>query len=183
MNEQRNGDWIQTYTGLKMYPLDPRPEEIDIRDIVHALSNICRFNGHTTHFYSVAEHSCHVYDTMLRWPELDRRSLMRGLMHDAAEAYLCDIPRPLKLHEGWPQMYHDAEERIMRVIAAKFGFSWPMDSFTEQIDDAVLGTEFEQLMAHTELPNPYRPVEGLMLNCWEPAQARRELIRRFREVA
>ena len=50
-------DWIQTYSGKKFYPLDPRPEDIDIRDIAHALSLNCRFNGHCRCFYSVAEHS------------------------------------------------------------------------------------------------------------------------------
>lgn len=50
------GDWMQTYTGRRFYPLDPRPDEIDPEDIAHALSLLCRYGGHVDRFYSVAEH-------------------------------------------------------------------------------------------------------------------------------
>ena len=86
MKALRNGSWLQTYTGIQFWPLDPRPEEIDIQDIAHALSLLCRFNGHCQRFYSVAEHSVHV-STILA-PEFG----LWGLLHDAAEAYLSDIP-------------------------------------------------------------------------------------------
>ena len=57
---ERRGDWMQTHSGLRFYPLDPRPEDIRIEDIAHALPMICRFNGHCSRFYSVAEHSLNV---------------------------------------------------------------------------------------------------------------------------
>jgi len=60
MDLQRNGDWIQTFSGLQFWPLDPRPDEINIEDIAHALSLQCRFGGHCNRFYSVADHSIHV---------------------------------------------------------------------------------------------------------------------------
>ena len=53
----RYGDFIQTYSGIEFYPLDPRIEEVKLLDIAHALSNICRFTGHCNEFYSVAQHS------------------------------------------------------------------------------------------------------------------------------
>lgn len=58
--DDRRGDWIQTFTGRRFWPLDPRPEDVCIEDIAHALSLKCRFGGHCTRFYSVAEHSVHV---------------------------------------------------------------------------------------------------------------------------
>ena len=101
MNEShqidRGDGWITTYTGQHFYPLDPRPHEVNMLDIAHALSMICRFNGHTQFFYSVAEHSIRcAYHAHEQWP--DRIELqLAALLHDASEAYLCDIPRPVKL--------------------------------------------------------------------------------------
>lgn len=82
-------NWIETASGLKYHFLDPQPDEIDIQDIAFALSNKARFSGHTQ-FYSVAEHSVAV---AYRLPKHLR---LAGLLHDAAEAYLGDIPSPLK---------------------------------------------------------------------------------------
>lgn len=70
-----------TYTGRQFWPLDPRAEDIDIRDVAHHLSLICRFNGAGRAFYSLAQHSCLVADT------LDAPLKLWGLLHDAAEAY------------------------------------------------------------------------------------------------
>lgn len=111
----RNGDWIQTFTCQQMYPLDPREAEIDILDIAHALANLCRFNGHVKQFYSVAEHSCHVSDLL---PQVWK---LTGLLHDASEAYLCDLPRPIKRSPGFAEGYLRAERDLERVITKKFG--------------------------------------------------------------
>lgn len=130
----RNGDWIQTYSGLKMYPLDPRPEEICVEDIAHALSNICRFTGHCKEFYSVAQHSIcvSVYASS--------ENAMWGLLHDASEAYLCDIARPVKrstLMNG----YRECESLLMKTIAEKFGLSWPIPEEIKKLDNRFLMTE------------------------------------------
>ena len=82
-----------TYTGKEFYPLDPNPADIDIKDIAHALSNCCRFAGHIKSFYSVAQHSVIVSE--LCEPE----NALAGLLHDASEAYLSDIARPVKYTE------------------------------------------------------------------------------------
>jgi len=184
MNASRTGDWILTFMNQAMYPLDPRPEEIRIEDIAHALSNICRFNGHTREFYSVAEHSCLVHD-IAYGIEHTLEDCRCALMHDAGEAYLCDIPRPLKLHETWPQMYHDAEERLMQVISQKYGFKWPMPDFLGEIDDRVLGTEFQQLLpSHgaVHLTGRLLPYPGLYIHCWNPVMAEQEFLHRFRRL-
>jgi uncharacterized protein len=90
MGGVRNGAWIQTVTGKQFWPMDAQPEEVDIEDIAHALSLPCRFNGHCKQFYSVAEHSIHVSRVV------SNENAARGLLHDAAEAYLSYIPQPVK---------------------------------------------------------------------------------------
>ncbi len=120
--------FINTFTGKKFAPLDPKVEDIDILDIAQALSNMCRFTGHVRRFYSVAEHSCRVHDIVhgrqLRedmsgfgpWLE----NLQWALMHDAAEAYLIDVARPVKVQPAM-SFYRDAEDRLLSCIAEHFG--------------------------------------------------------------
>lgn len=86
---------IRTYSGLHIDPFNPDVGSISLIDIAHALSNSCRYGGHCPRFYSVAEHSCFVADLL----ELDNapiKLLRVGLLHDAEEAYLTDIPTPIK---------------------------------------------------------------------------------------
>ncbi len=182
MSETRIGDWIQTYTGGKMYPLDPRVAEIDIQDIAHSLAMQCRFNGHTNKFYSVAEHSCHVHDI------LPAQHKLAGLLHDASEAYLCDLPRPLKRSGDFAKPYLEAEEMLMNAIAAKFGFDFTDWPAIEAADNWLLGTEALQLMAplHPDWRDIRQRVDGLILPCWTPQEAREQFLQRYaalREVS
>lgn len=87
---KERGDWFCTASGRRVHVLDPKPDEIVIDDIAHALSNLCRFGGHSRDFYSVAQHSVIVSQNV---PEKIARE---ALLHDAAEAYLGDVIRPLK---------------------------------------------------------------------------------------
>jgi len=103
--------WIETQSGKKMYFLNPDPNDVDIKDIAYSLANQCRFNGHVP-FFSVAEHSVAVAARLP--PELQ----LAGLLHDAAEAYLSDIPSPIKQY--LPD-YCAMEDRLQGVIFAKFG--------------------------------------------------------------
>lgn len=103
--------YIETYTGKKYHFLDPKPEEICIEDIAYSLANKCRFSGHT-HFFSVAEHSCTVAARLP--PEWQ----LAGLLHDAVEAYLGDIPSPLKA--VLPD-YRELEQLNEKVVASVFG--------------------------------------------------------------
>jgi hypothetical protein len=136
----RNGDWIQTYTGRQFWPLDPRAAEIDIDDIAHALSNLCRYSGHTERFYSVAEHS--VYVSHIVPPEF----AMWGLLHDATEAYLVDLPRPLKRYSAMGDLYREIEGRLMVAICEHFGLGMPEPPCVKQADDVLLMTEKRDLM-------------------------------------
>lgn len=133
----RFGGWIQTFTGRKFWPLDPEPGDVDARDIAHGLSLQCRFGGHVREFYSVAEHSVRV--SLECPPEL----ALCGLMHDASEAYLVDVPRPIKPYLAG---YGAAEERLMRVIADKFGFPWPMPEPVRRADERLLVKEARALL-------------------------------------
>lgn len=120
-------NWIMTHTGKKFKPFNPRTEDIDIEDIAHALSNICRFNGHVNQFYSVAEHS--VLVSVLCPEELK----LKGLLHDAAEAYLGDVPSPLKT-----ESQEAAEAILLNKIFEKFRVASGGNGIIHQIDEQVL---------------------------------------------
>jgi hypothetical protein len=133
---KRRGDWIQTYSGIQFWPLDPREEDILIEDIAHALSMQCRFGGHCHRFYSVAEHCCHVSD---RCPEFP----LWGLLHDAAEAYLTDVIRPIK---PYLTEYKGIEDHLMYHIANRFGLEHDMPYNVKVADLRILTTEVGQLL-------------------------------------
>lgn len=139
----RRGDWIQTYTGRKFYPLDPRPEDVCIEDIAHALSNVCRFAGHVREFYSVAQHSVLV-SSFAEGP-----AALWFLLHDAPEAYLGDITRPLKRDlTALGRPVHEVEDGLMVVVAEAMGLPPGCDwDAVKRADDAVLATEARDLMS------------------------------------
>ena len=138
-DSSRVGDWIQTYTGKAMFPLDPRVDEISLIDIGHALGNMCRFTGHSKQFYSVAEHSCRVADLV---PPEHR---LCALLHDASEAYLSDIARPVKTQ---PQFagYRVVEDKLQSTIYAKFGLGPEMPEEVRRADEIMLAIEARDLM-------------------------------------
>jgi hypothetical protein len=141
----RKGDYIGTYTGIHFYPLDPHPEDVNLEDIAHALSNICRFNGHVNDFYSVGTHSLNVCAVLIAWGESEQVQLY-GLLHDAAEAYCCDIPRPLK---PYLPGYKDIEAGIMTAVYKRFGLEPPDKRTTDIVkaaDDFALALEGKKLM-------------------------------------
>lgn len=110
-------DWIQTYTGKKFFPLKPQIEDICIEDIAHSLAMQCRYVGHTKEFYSVAQHSV----LISRFWFAENQELRKyALLHDASEAYLSDIPRPLKQLDEF-NFYRQAERRLQVMIYLRFG--------------------------------------------------------------
>ncbi len=132
------GDWIQTAHGRQFWPIDPRPDEVFIDDIAHALSMLCRFGGHCLHFYSVAEHS--VLLSRAAPPE----HKLWALLHDAGEAYLVDVPRPLK---PFLAGYREAEDKIMLAICERFGLPAEMPAPLKDLDKRILFDERTQNMA------------------------------------
>lgn len=137
-DEAAEMSWIQTYSGRQFFPLEPRPGDIDVGDIAHSLSLQCRFNGHCRPFYSVAEHSVRV-SRIVEGP-----ARLWGLLHDAAEAYISDLPRPLK---ATAPGFRAAEDRLLEVIVTRFGLEWPMPAAVAHADDVLLATEMRDLMA------------------------------------
>lgn len=172
----RKGDWIQTFTGKQFWPLDPRPGDFVIEDIAHALSNTCRYNGHCRRFYSVAEHSVHVARAAA--PE----HKLAALLHDAAEAYIADVPRPIKpLLKG----YKSIEGDIEAALAERFGFTWPFHDDVHELDHRILSDEYEHLMAKATPWSKWLddfPPLGITLPCWQPNQAKFWFLTMFDEV-
>lgn len=167
----RPGDWMQTASGGRFWPIDPQPHEIDINDIAHALSNLCRFGGHCQRFYSVAEHS--VYVSM----HVPREHALQALLHDASEAYCVDIPRPLK---RFIPGYVEIEERIWSVIAQRFGVPVTMHPEVKAADMALCVTEARQIMP-TSVEDWTVGHDGVerSIHCLPPATARRWFLSRF----
>lgn len=154
------GDWVQSFTGRKIFPLDLRPEDVAIEDVAHALACQARFSGHTKRGpYSVAQHS------VLVSLNADPADALWGLLHDASEYVLQDIPRPLK-HTPAFAFYREAEARAMAAICEAFGLPLAMPASVEVADQRILATEARDLMAplHPEwtmraepYPQPIRP--------------------------
>lgn len=136
---------ITTFSGEKFNPLNPDVEKIKIGDIAHALSMLCRANGHFKSFYSVAQHSINcANEAKARGYSL--RVQLACLLHDASEAYLSDITRPVK--EKFTQ-YHEFEKKLQNVIMQKwFNIAVSEDEYAQVklVDDALLHDEFEKFM-------------------------------------
>ncbi len=157
---KRYGEWQETYTG-KFYSMDPRSEEVRIEDIAHGLSLICRYAGQCKHFYSVAQHCLNVYHD-LKNLGYDKKIQLMGLLHDATEIYISDLPRPFKI--SIPE-YKQAEEKIEKAIYEKFNLPFNDEKIHKIIkysDDEVLYNEAEILMNNIDnwaSSKPHRKLE------------------------
>ena len=130
------GNFITTYSGAKFYIDECNIEDIPISDIAHALSMNCRFNGHIKDFYSVAEHSVIVSELV------EPENALWGLLHDATEAFVPDIPRPFKHLIGGFDAF---EERLAKKIAQYFELSYPMPADVKYIDTNIVADEAQEL--------------------------------------
>ena len=172
----RFGDWMQTFTGRQFWPMDPRPSEIEIDDIAHSLAMQCRYAGHCNRFYSVAEHSVHVASWVAK--VAPRPYALAGLLHDATEAYLVDVPRPVK---PFLPGYKEAEARLWNVVAERFfGYALAIPAIVHEADNRILNDERQQNMstppqewAHTGDPL------GITLEFWTPEQAEFQFLTTF----
>jgi 5'-deoxynucleotidase YfbR-like HD superfamily hydrolase len=167
-----NAAWIQTYSGRRFNPMKPNPKAIVIQDVAHALSMQCRFNGHCKEFYSVAQH-CVLVSHMCG------EDALWGLLHDASEAYLVDIPRPLK-HSGKFQAYLEMEEIMQRAICERFGLSLVEPASVKRADKILLSTEARDLMSplHKDWRQPAEPLP-FTITSWSPKEAEEKFIQRF----
>lgn len=138
MRDLYKDPWHQSFSGKVIDLLRPTVDDILLVDIAHSLSNICRFGGATVNFYSVAQHC--IFVSRLLPPHL----ALWGLMHDASEAYLGDITRPLKMYLNGK--YTDLEKIYMRVICEKFGLSEEEPTEIKEADIIALVTERRDLL-------------------------------------
>jgi uncharacterized protein len=175
MVEWQRGDWMQTFTGARFYPMDPRADEINPHDIAHALSLLCRYGGHVSRFYSVAEHCVLMSEAVA--PE----HALAALLHDATEAYVVDVPRPLKHY--LPE-YRVIEGRVWQAICAHFELDQVLPSEVKDADNRILLTERDVLMPNTRYswsvdgmsPLPVR-IEG-----WMPGDAEQRYADRLADL-
>lgn len=136
---------IRTYTGIMFDPLNPDPELVNITDIAHALSLLCRANGHFRNFYSVAQHSINCLEEA-KERGYSRKVQLACLLHDASEAYLSDVTRPVK--QEIPK-YLEIEKPLQELIWTKYlGCRLTEEEYAQvfAIDDAILYHEFVALM-------------------------------------
>ncbi len=173
---ERSNDWMQTFTGRAFWPLDPRPEDLDCRDIAHALSLLCRYNGAVSWFYSVAEHC------VLMSHAVAPENALWALVHDATEAYMGDLIRPIKLHMP---TYREAEDRLMAVICDWAGLDPVCPAEVKAADLRIMRDERDALMATP--PQPWGsldgvPALGVRIECWPPDQAERRYFDRLGEL-
>ncbi len=136
---------MNTYTGNKIDPMSMTASDISIQDIAHALSLTCRGGGHVSYFFSVAQHSINCMNEAKArgWSE---RLQLACLLHDASEAYISDIIRPVKVHLS---NYLEIESMIMDVILEHFGLSdlsEEENAMWKQIDDDMMNFELKNLM-------------------------------------
>lgn len=171
-----NADWIQTYSGRRFNPLNPYPDAIVIQDIAHSLSMLCRFTGHCKKFYSVAQHSVLVSYIC------DEKDAMWGLLHDASEAYLTDVPRPLK-RSGKFDVYKEFEAKMQKAICTRFSLPEIEPPSVKRADTLLLATEARDLMSplHPDWRNMVEPLP-FKIEAWDPSKAKDMFMKRFFEL-
>jgi len=139
----REGDPIETFTGGRFYPFDPRPSEVRLTDVAGSLAHTCRFGGHCQRFYSVAEHSLYVARELA---DRGERIQAYGLLHDAGEAYVGDVPRPVKSQLG---DFEAVEARIRAAVWDAVGLPTPTEPEWAAVmaaDDRLLAHEADRLL-------------------------------------
>ncbi|WP_049924968.1 hypothetical protein [Halopiger goleimassiliensis] len=135
---------IETYTGQLIDVLDPSPAAIDLEDVAAGLAHTCRFGGHCSQFYSVAQHSLYVSREL---PSDQPRLQLLGLLHDAGEAYVGDVPRPLK---GELEGFERIEDRVLEAVWEGLDVQPPTQREWERVmeaDDRLLAYEAAALLS------------------------------------
>lgn len=166
--------WIQTHSGRRVEPLNLKPQDVCIEDISAHLSKICRFTGAVSSFYSVAQHS------VLVSVYCEPKDALWGLLHDASEYVLQDIPRPLKYLPEFG-FYREAEYRAMSAICKAFDIKERQPASVGAADIHMLATEARDLMSplHPDWRTLKAPYTRRIAS-WSPDQAEIAFLARFR---
>lgn len=175
IDQNRKGRSIKTYNGIYFWPLDPREDEMNIEDIAHSLSMQCRFNGHITKFYSVAEHSVRVA------AQCSIKNALWGLLHDASEAYCTDLPSPLKSEMP---TYKIMENRVQEVVCRKFKLPIKEPPEVKKFDLILRVTEMRDLRKDgfiTSGHENYKPLPN-KIKPWGQKEAKRLFLEVFESL-
>jgi 5'-deoxynucleotidase YfbR-like HD superfamily hydrolase len=191
-------NWIQTYSGKLVSVTNPKPEDIDIIDIAHALSMTCRFGGHSRDFYSVAEHSVRVgiigsnirdrHNITYSQPKENTKHHLALLLHDAAEAYIGDIITPLKNSLGGAA---ELETKWLLAIEQKFKLETRLsdpDPSIKEADLLALSIEIVNLYDHVDpiwwskFKTPSPSNLAYTVECWSPSLANKKFLATFNHL-
>lgn len=173
-----NRFYIRTYKGHMFYWDDLAGNTYDIEDIAHALSNNCRWGGHTKKFYSVAQHS-----VLCSWL-VPQEMRLEALLHDAAEAYVHDTPTPLKRHlvtAGF-SAFAELEQEIEKQIAKQFGVSFPLRPEVKEADAIMLATEHRDLMPPGREGKFMVEPAAFHVQPWDPRFTKRQFLETYRTL-
>lgn len=168
--------WIQTFTGRRFWPLNPKPEHVFIEDIAHQISQKVRYTGACEWLYSVGQHS------ILMAREAPQHMKLRALMHDASEAYLPDVARPIK--DDLPG-FREIENRVLNAIFRRFDIPNDPGGIVKTLDNRILVDEKMQVMKDTGLNWVQilgcEPL-GVAIKRWEPEYTERLFLKMFYEL-
>ena len=173
---------ITTYSGIRMNPVEPKAEDINIRDIAHALSMVCRGGGHVKTFFSVGQHSL-ICAEEARLRGLPARVQLGALLHDGSEAYMSDLVRPVK--EQIPQ-YRAIENRLIDTIWAAFLPGEPLTEderrMIKEIDDDAMSWDMKILLGD-EINQNYRNLRELPEHRFMPMnQVEADFLKKFDQL-
>jgi hypothetical protein len=176
------GPYLQTVSGRFVNPFDPDPEQLDPGDIARALANVCRFGGHCRPFYSVAQHSV-IVSELVEARGGDVEDVFAALMHDAAEAYLGDMPHPIKHRSPLGAAFKQAEDHLEAVLRERFSIKADVPEI-KRVDRALLATERRTVSGESWDWPELEGVEALelKLTAWAPDEAERAFSARFAEL-
>jgi hypothetical protein len=177
------GPYLQTVSGRFFNPFEPDPAQIDIGDIARALANVCRFGGHCRSFYSVAQHSV-IVSELVEQRGGDVEDVFAALMHDATEAYLGDMPHPIKHRSPLGEAFKQAEDHLQAVLGEHFNIK-PGVKEIKVADRALLATERRALSGenwHWPELDGVEPLD-IELTAWPPDEAARLFLERFEELS
>jgi 5'-deoxynucleotidase YfbR-like HD superfamily hydrolase len=169
------GNNMRTYTGRYIDVFNMNIEDIDILDIAHSLALTTRWNGHSKEPYSIAEHCVWMAE---RATTIETK--MEALLHDASEAYIVDVPTPIK--KRMPE-YLLLEEKIMSLVAKKFGFSFPMSYEVKKLDRQALEFEWEnKVLENTFASMEHYEAEKRFLECFYEIQKQFSVEKNLNEI-
>lgn len=170
------GPMMHTFTGKVLDPLDLSPNDIDIQDVAHSLSNICRYGGHTKEFFSVAQHS------VLISRAVPKRLARPALLHDGSETYVGDMVSPIKTR--FPEYKIKVENQALIAVFSRFGLDIEDLKHIDEYDKRIALNEMKALMPgiDTTLQAIWTPLPNVKIIPWEPKAAKAFFLLRFEQL-